>query len=151
MFWQQALLLFLTVWLLALSLFFFWLYRHLNAFTKEAKGESLVKLLDQLMKKEKDNQAAIRDLSQELTETKDWGQFHLQKMGIVRFNPFKDTGGDHSFSVALLDGKDTGLILTGLHTRERTRLYLKAVKKGKSEHDLSREEKEAVIIAQKLK
>ena len=60
-------------------------------------------------------------------------------------------GGDHSFSVALLNGKGTGIIITGLHTRERTRVYVKDIKQGKSEVELSQEEKKALRLAQKEK
>jgi len=57
--------------------------------------------------------------------------------------------GDHSFSLALLDGKDTGVVITGLHTRERTRVYMKAIKAGKGEHELSEDEKKALAKALK--
>ena len=70
---------------------------------------------------------------------------------MVRFNPFSEMGGDHSFSVALLDGHDTGIIITGLHTRERTRVYIKPVNKGKSEYDLSKEELKALTSTKAVK
>jgi len=47
----------------------------------------------------------------------------LHKVGIVRFNPFKDVGGNQSFSVALLNGKNNGLTLSSLFTREGARIY----------------------------
>ena len=73
----------------------------------------------------------------------------MQKYGFVRFNPFGDMGGDHSFCLALLNGKHTGFVLTGLHTRERTRVYVKHIKRGKSEYDLSKEERKALEQALK--
>jgi hypothetical protein len=48
-----------------------------------------------------------------------------------------------------MDADDNGVVITGLHTRERTRLYLKSIKQGKSEYDLSKEEKESVEKAKK--
>ena len=75
------------------------------------------------------------------------GERHIQKVGLVRFNPFKELGGDHSFSLAILDGKDSGVVITGLHTRDRTRIYMKEVIMGESKHDLSSEEKKAVETA----
>jgi hypothetical protein len=53
-------------------------------------------------------------------------------------------GGDHSFSLALLDAHLTGFIITGLHTRERTRVYIKKIEEGKCKQDLSKEEREAL-------
>jgi len=72
---------------------------------------------------------------------------HIQRVGIVRFNPFKELGGDHSFSLALLDGKSSGVVVTSLHTRDRTRVYLKKIIAGKSDSELSNEEKKALSIA----
>src|SRR3989344_455369 len=51
------------------------------------------------------------------------GLTHTQKISVLRYNPYQDTGGDQSFSVALLDGKSDGIILTSLHSRSGTRVY----------------------------
>ena len=51
--------------------------------------------------------------------------------------------------MAMLNGKDTGVVITGLHTRERTRLYVKPISRGKSEYELSLEEKKAIAKAQR--
>jgi len=73
------------------------------------------------------------------------GFLHIQKIGLVRFNPFKDTGGDQSFILSLVDGNNTGVIISGLYARSGTRWYAKRVVKGKStEHELSEEEKMAL-------
>jgi len=77
------------------------------------------------------------------------GKNHVQKVALIRFNPFRELGGDHSFSLAILDGKDSGVVITSLHTRDRTRIYMKSVVRGKSESDLSSEERKALISAQK--
>jgi hypothetical protein len=72
----------------------------------------------------------------------------LHKVGVIRFNPFKDLGGDQSFSIALLNGKNDGFVLSSLHTREGTRIYSKAITSGISEkHPLTGEEEEAIKIA----
>lgn len=74
---------------------------------------------------------------------------HIQKVGLVRFNPFRELGGDHSFSLAILDGDDSGIIITGLHAREGTRVYVRDIKKGMSNLELSKEEKMALLKTQK--
>lgn len=72
----------------------------------------------------------------------------LHKVGMVRFNPFKDIGGDQSFAMALLNGKNNGLVISSLYTKEGTRIFSKTVKMGKAEkHPLTEEEKEAIKIA----
>ena len=74
----------------------------------------------------------------------------IHKVGLVRFNPFKDVGGDQSFSLALLNGKDNGVVISSLYTREGTRAYAKAIASGQSEkYPLSEEEKKAIKIALK--
>ena len=73
------------------------------------------------------------------------GLLHIQKVGLLRFNPFKDTGGDQSFILSLVNGKDTGVIISGLYSRSGTRWYAKRVVDGKSvDHELSEEEKKAL-------
>jgi len=71
----------------------------------------------------------------------------IRKIGIVRFNPFNDMGGNQSFAIAMLDNKDNGFLISSLFTKEGNRVYAKTVKKGKSEHVLSNEEVEAIAKA----
>ena len=72
----------------------------------------------------------------------------LHKTGLVRFNPFKEVGGDQSFAIALLNGKNNGIVISSLYTREGTRIYAKAVLSGKSEkYPLTEEERQAIKIA----
>jgi len=72
----------------------------------------------------------------------------LHKFAAIRFNPFKDVGGNQSFSIALLDGKNDGLTITALYTKEGTRVYSKALTNGDSpDFPLSEEEKQVVKMA----
>ena len=66
------------------------------------------------------------------------------RVGLVRFNPFEDTGGNQSFALAMLDGRGDGFVVSSLHARTGTRLYAKAVASGVSEAALSDEEAEAL-------
>jgi Protein of unknown function (DUF4446) len=68
----------------------------------------------------------------------------LRRVGIVRFNPFEETGGNQSFALALLDGRGDGFVVSSLHARAGTRVYVKAVAGGSSETALSSEESEAL-------
>lgn len=73
----------------------------------------------------------------------------VHKVCVVRFNPFMDLGGDQSFSIALLDGQNNGVVISGLHTREGNRVYAKPVEKGKAvKHPLTEEEAEAIKKAE---
>jgi len=102
--------------------------------------ENLKEILSQF----KDLEKEFENLSKELKELKKKNIFNFQKLGLVRFNPFKEVGGDQSFSIALLDGNDSGIVITSLYTREGNRVFGKPVKEGRSEYLLSEEEKEAL-------
>ena len=71
----------------------------------------------------------------------------LQHIGLVRFNPFDDTGSDQSFAIALLDDQRDGIVISSLHGRANTRLYAKPVAAGASPHNLSDEESQAIKVA----
>ena len=140
---------FFGVWLLILSIF---LYRFIVLFNKLTKGvevTDLKKVLEKVLEKGQINTEGIKALEKRVSLIEEDGKFHIQKIGLVRFNPFKELGGDHSFSMAILYSHDSGIIITSLHTRDRTRVYMKDIKKGKSSFELSSEEKKALVDAQR--
>jgi hypothetical protein len=75
----------------------------------------------------------------------------VQHVGIVRFNPYPDKGGDQSFVLALLDNHTDGVVLSALHGRTDVRVYAKPVIGGQSTYTLTAEEKEAIARAMKPK
>jgi hypothetical protein len=68
----------------------------------------------------------------------------VQRVGLVRYSPFEDTGSNQSFALALLDSEANGVVVSSLHSRQTTRLYLKSIVAGRSETALSGEESEAL-------
>lgn len=68
----------------------------------------------------------------------------LKQVGIVRFNPFGESGSNQSFSIALLDEKGDGAVISTLYTRDNIKTYAKPIKEYKSEHNLTPEEEEAI-------
>ncbi|MEW9699619.1 DUF4446 family protein [Paenibacillus sp. SI8] len=66
------------------------------------------------------------------------------KVGIHRYNAFAEGGSDMSFTIAILDEHQDGVIMTGIHSREQTYIYAKPVQKAQSTYTLSPEEKEAI-------
>ncbi|HHW06784.1 MAG TPA: DUF4446 family protein [Clostridia bacterium] len=68
----------------------------------------------------------------------------IQKVGIVRYNAFQDQGSDQSFSLALLDSQDDGVVLTSLYGRDECRLFAKPIRKGQSRYRLTEEERLAL-------
>ncbi len=66
----------------------------------------------------------------------------------IRFNPFPDQGSNQSFAVGILDEDGDGVVFSSLYSRERMSIFAKPVKKGKSEYELTEEEKEVIKKAE---
>lgn len=73
----------------------------------------------------------------------------VQRVGIVRFNAFEDTGSDLSFSIAMLDEKNDGVVISSIYGRTEARCYGKPIVNGKSTYMLSDEEKQAIENSKK--
>lgn len=102
-----------------------------------------------LRQKEKNSELEknLKDAFLKIEELQKISEKTIQKTGIVRFNPFHEMGGNQSFTVALLDEKNNGFVISSLFVKEGNRVYAKAIKQGKSEHALSKEEQEAIARA----
>ena len=103
--------------------------------------ESVIYSLKQELQNSREQEAA---LEQGLAELKTKVAFAIQKVGLVRFNPFNDGGGNFSFSLALLDEHNTGVIITSMYGREQNRIYTKKIDYGKCDVKLTEEEEQAV-------
>ncbi len=107
---------------------------------KQKEPQNLKEVFDHLKKLEKN----YEELTRELAEFKEKSKKDLQKFGLVRFNPFKEIGGDQSFSIALLDAENNGLVITSHYGKEFNRVYAKSISQGQSEYQLSKEERQAI-------
>jgi hypothetical protein len=118
--------------------------------TKDGKNTTVIEAISDVIEKEKSLKRTIIEIDKKVEDLIFASQFYIQKIGLVRFNPFNDTGGDQSFILALVDDRDTGVVISGLHTRNGTRWYAKEVENGKGVgHDLSNDEKKAINAARK--
>jgi hypothetical protein len=125
------------------------LQKRFNATFGGDETDSLERTLSQHLKRVEsvdERLVSLTDAYEQLTLTSSYAS---QKISIVRFNPFGDTGGDQSFSLAVLDSHDSGYVLTSIHGREGTRVYVKPVDFGKSKYPLSEEEQQALGQAAK--
>lgn len=115
-----------------------------NFMKKVGKGddleENLKVYINKVEKVEKENKE-IEDycdsLNKEISKT-------IKKVGIVRYNAFKDTGSDLSFALALLNENNDGVVLNGIYSREMSNIYAKPIKDGKSKYTISEQEQEAI-------
>lgn len=139
------------VWLIGLTFLVIRMIRHYSRLTKGISKKDLKTLLEKILNQVEVNQTELKTLVDLSQETIKQAGFHIQKIGLVRFNPFSETGGNQSFTLALLDDHNNGLIISSLHSRATTRFYAKKLKKGKvvAGGELSKEEKQALKAAQK--
>ena len=99
--------------------------------------ENYIYRVEKVEKQNSDLQLVCKEISNQMSGC-------IQKIGIVRYNAFKDTGSDLSFALALLDENNTGVVMNGIYSREMSNIYAKPIKEGKSSYTLSDEEKEAI-------
>lgn len=113
-----------------------------------AKGGDLEEIILECKKGTTTIESDIKDLYEITSKIHELSLKSLHKIGMVRFNPFRDIGGDQSFSVALLDGDNNGIVISSLYSRDGVRVYAKSIQKGLCEkHQLTEEEKHAISIA----
>jgi len=139
----------LVVWMVGLSGFLYWFIMKFNRLGKGVKTGNLMGVLEKVLKTEDEVKSSNRNLMSEIERLDKEAETYIQRVGLTRFNPFNETGGDQSFSLSLLDEKGDGFVLSCLHTRDRTRVYAKPVEKGKSPFELSLEEQKALAGALK--
>lgn len=118
----------------------------MSIFSKKQEAEP--ENIDDILMQFKELQKKFGKLSAGFDDLKKTNLANLQKIAVVRFNPFAQTGGNQSFSLALLDGNDCGVVITSLFSRNENRVYGKPIKNGASEYALTDEEKQAISIAQ---
>jgi len=120
-------------------------------FMTGATGASLEAVLRDHVAQEGQTVDQVRTVDKLARRLEGEGVFHLQRLAIVRFNPFRDTGGDQSFAIALADGQGNGVILSSLHARDMTRVYAKPLEKWQSAYTLTDEEKQAIGLVREQK
>jgi hypothetical protein len=139
----------LTVWVAYLQWSSLRLRRRLRAVFRGGGGQSLDEVLDGIVKRldrTGERLDALNELQQDVEAMLRRGT--IRNVGVVRFNPFPDAGGDQSFAIALLDAEGTGVVISSLHARTDTRVFAKPVEGGRSRYPLSDEEQDAIRRAQ---
>ena len=130
--------------MVAITSFLIWFYFTLKNILKDSKDKNFLKTFKNIEELQQKNLKDILNLNLDLDSFKKQSKLNIQRIGLAKYNPFKETGGNNSFSLVLLDGNKNGIIITSLHTRERTRLYLKEIKSGKPNIELSEDEEKAL-------
>src|SRR3989338_5916433 len=132
-------------WLAIISWILFKTRKHYFNLIQGSKKHKIDDILEQLLINDKNFSQEIGGITKAIRSIIEQSKLSLQKIGVVRFNPFERGGGEQSFVVALLNYHNSGLVINFIYTREGIRTYIKKVKAGKGEkYELSDEEKQAV-------
>jgi hypothetical protein len=108
------------------------------------RGKKTIQNLEEAAKKIEELELEIGKIKKESKEGKKESESHIQKFGLIRYNPFNELGGDQSFSLALLDKNNNGVVLTSIFSHEKGRVFGKMIINGESQHQLSKEEGKAI-------
>ncbi len=149
-----------TLWLVLIILVvlgFFWMIRlqvglgkmtsHYRALASDVETGNLEQILDKHLAHLYRTSTKVEDLESFCSELHKLQSRSIQRVGVVRFNPFDDTGGDQSFAIALLNASGDGLVISSLFSRHGNRIYAKSILQGRSKYPLTTEEEQAIIHA----
>jgi len=140
------------LWMGALTFTLFRMRAHYNSLTSGISRRGLEEILEEILKRGQGVTHRVGRLEEAVKLLGEESALHISRVGLVRFNPFSDTGGSQSFTLALLDGKDNGLVMTSLYARTGNRWYVKEIYNGKGRGiELSKEEMSAIQRAKPLK
>lgn len=131
----------LVLWLGFLSFLIWQQNKFLRSLFPKSGERDIRKKFEEMVKMVSGFKDDLVNLDNKVTQVQTQGLQHLQKIELLRFNPYDDTGGDQSFTIALLNNGGSGVVITSLHARSGTRVFSKEINLGKAgKHQLSKEE-----------
>lgn len=138
----------LIIWLCWLTFLTLKSQRFFHSLFAGSEKKNIQEALNKILAEAKVTHEEVKELEKQLVTLETKGTYHYQKVGLLRFNPFKDTGGEQSFILTLLDKHNNGIVISSLFSRTGNRWYLKKVENGKGvDVELSEEEKKVIEIA----
>lgn len=120
----------------------------LNSLSQGTKGASLENIISENNTSVHRNRKMLDHHTDQINQLQDDILNTFGNIGIIRFNPYKDTGGNQSFAIALLNNKNDGVIISSLYTQDRVNVFAKPIINGTSEFRLTDEEQQAILKAQ---
>ena len=133
------------IWMAIVTILLARMIRHYNRLTSGITKTGLREVLESMIGSDNNLKKRVGDIESAIHRVDKEGTLHIQRLGIVRFNPFSDTGGSQSFSLAFLDAQDNGIVITSLYARTGNRWYVKEIQTGKGRDlELSKEEEMAI-------
>ncbi len=124
--------------------------KRINQFMGQSNGSDFEEMLKNFIGQSNAIDERQGKIINEISALKNQIKFCIQKLGIVRYNPFEDVGGDLCYAIAILDENDDGVVLNSVYSRDGCYTYAKPIEKGRCvKYKLSKEEEEAIYEALK--
>src|SRR6266566_3851058 len=105
------------VWLAVLTYSLLQFNNNYRILTNNGNKKTLDVVISSLIREFHVQKKTLAELRTQYDRIEKEETFHIQKIGLLRFNPFNDTGGDQSFIVTLIDAHETGVVITALYSR----------------------------------
>jgi len=138
------------VWLAILSFLIWQQSKFVVSLFPKGGERDIRRKFEEVLKAVTDYKRELVKTEERLSQLENQGLAHIQRVELLRYNPYQDTGGDQSFSMAMLDNQGTGFIITSLHARSGTRVFAKPVLAGKAyKYQFSKEEEMVIEKAMK--
>ena len=133
------------IWLGILSFLIWKQNKFLRSLFPQSGERDIRKKFEEIIRTVESFKGDIAGIESKVKEVQSRGLKHIQRVGLLRFNPYNDTGGNISFSVCLLDNSGSGIVITSLHARSGTRVFGKEIVSGKAKKQELSKEEELVI------
>ena len=121
--------------------------RYIEFMSKLGEGDKVEKILSEYLRIVDENSKKIKKQEEKINRLEANLKKCIQKVGVVRYNAYGDTGSDLSFAMVLMDAEDNGVAVNGLYSRESSSIFAKPLAKGETKYNLSAEEIQAIDIA----
>ena len=121
--------------------------RYINFMSKLGEGDKVEKILVEYLRIVNETSDRVKENAKKIDTLESNLKKCVQKVGLIRYNAYGDTGSDLSFTMALMDADDNGVVVNGLYSRESSSIFAKPLVKGDTKYNLSAEEIQAIDIA----
>ncbi len=132
-----VIILLLLVWIIRLEI-------KLHRFLRGRDGKSLEELINETLETVKQTDRINEEITEHLLKVEERLRRSIQHVKTIRFNPFPDQGGNHSFATAFLDERGNGAVVSSLYSRDKVSVYAKPITNHQSEYELTEEERAAL-------
>jgi len=140
-------ILILCVIVIILTIHAFILENRLKKLFRGENAKSLEKIIAEMQSRLNAHNAHAVKNSNDLLALADNMKSRIRSVKAMRFKPFEDAGSNQSFAIAIIDDHQDGVVLSSLYTRDRMSVFAKPITKGKSEYELTNEEKNVLESA----